>query len=156
MEKYSSPHLRLHGNPAMKSKAGAPGAKSHVEGKDGHPAGEHLEGSQPEHVTKTHPGETQPHPATGVHAVHVHHVGGKHESSGHGGGSQGHKFMTHTHMKDGSVQTDHHDTEQAMHDHMRQQFPTSEGDDMQHDQNADNDTFAGGGSLANMSSLGGE
>jgi hypothetical protein len=142
------------GTAAVKSKQAA----------GGHPAGEHLEagphgdaGHTPEHVTKTHPGETSPHPATGVHAVHVHHVGGKHEPEAHGSGSQGHQFMTHTHHADGSVETTHHADMNAVHDHMTQMFPTSEGNDSQHDQNADSDSYGGGGSLANMmSSMGGE
>lgn len=141
MEKYSSPHLRLHGKPEAKGKGPAKG-KAEPEKNGGPMDGEHEHGAV-EHVTKTHPGETQPHEKTGVHAVHIHHTGGG-------------KFTTHTHMEDGSVQTDHHENAAAMHDHMHQQFPTEEGDDMQHDQNADNDTLAGGGSLANMSSLGGE
>ena len=110
----------------------------HEEGEMHRPAG-----AEHEHVTKTHPGETQAHEHSGIHAVHVHHMGGG-------------KYMTHTHHQDGSVDTQHHPDIHSVHDHMKESFPTAEGDDQQHDQNADNDEYAAGKSMANMSSLGGE
>ena len=68
----------------------------------------------PEHVTKTHPGETQPHPVTGVHAFHGHHVGGG-------------KFMSHTHHDGGEVETQHHGSGEEMHDAMRKTLPGDSG-----------------------------
>lgn len=70
-------------------------------------------GQAPEHVTKTHPGETQPHPETGVHAFHGHHVGGG-------------KFKSHTHHDGGEVQTQEHGSGAEMHDAMRKTLPGDE------------------------------
>lgn len=146
--KYVSPHLRLHKNPRpdMGLRGGGEGKGPATPSKKGamHEEGEmHGAAGAVEHVTKTHPGETQPHPHTGVHAIHVHHVDGG-------------KYVTHTHHQDGSVDTEHHPDIHSVHDHMQEMFPTAEGDDQQHDQNADNDEYAAGKSMANMSSLGGE
>lgn len=139
MEKYSSPHLRLHGKPEAKGKPARPSEKGamHHEPEDEHAAG------AVEHVTKTHPGETQPYEKTGIHAVHVNHTGGG-------------MHNVHVHHEGGKVESHHgvsHEEAKQIHE---ESFPTSEGDDAQHDQNAENDTLAGGGSMANMSSLGGE
>jgi|SRR5579864_1751718 len=149
MAGYKSPHLRLHGNPGMKSQGAPQGSKARTSEKaaGGHPAGEHVEAAphgehSPEHVTKTHPGETQAHPVTGVHAVHTHHIGGG-------------KYMQHTHHGDGSVTSEPHENLESAQSAERDSFPTAEGDDAQHDQNADNDSF-GSKSMMNMSSLGGE
>lgn len=132
-EGYKSPHLRLHGNPGLKSKPGGGKPGEEVGG------GEH-DGKQPPHMSETH--GTQPHPKTGVHGMHVMHMGGG-------------KHMTHTHHDGGKVSTEHHQDENSLHDHIKASFPTAQGDDGQHDQNADNDAFAGGGSMANMSAFGG-
>lgn len=78
--------------------------------------------SGPEHVTKTHPGETQPHPETGVHAVHVHHLGGG-------------KHMTHTHHDGGEVTTKNHNTAEEAMEEAHQGLPS--GDHMGDDNNAE-------------------
>ena len=72
-------------------------------------------GSAEEHVTKTHPGETQPHPVTGVHAFHAHHTGGG-------------KFRSHTHHDGGDVETREHGShEEAMSAH-DEAFPSEQGE----------------------------
>ncbi len=63
-----------------------------------------------QHVTQTHPGETQPHPMTGVHAVHAHHKGGG-------------AYTTHTHHDGGDVETNDHGSAAEMHGHMQQALP---------------------------------
>lgn len=78
---------------------------------------------QPEHVTKTHPGQTQPHPTTGVHA----HIG-MHKGGG--------KYMSHVHHDGGEVETQHHENAGDMHSSMQQTLP-NEGDQMGGDQNMD-------------------
>lgn len=75
----------------------------------------------PEHVTKTHPGETQPHPETGVHAVHIHHTGGG-------------KFMTHHHHEDGTVETQHHQSADEAHQAAHESLP---GEQESANQNSD-------------------
>lgn len=72
------------------------------------------QGTPPKHVTETHPGETQPHPQTGVHAFHGHHVGGG-------------KFVSHTHHDGGEVQTQHHGNADEMHDAMVKTMPGDSG-----------------------------
>ena len=74
---------------------------------------------QPEHVTKTHPGETKPHPETGVHAVHIHHVDG------------GAHHIVHTHHDGGNVETTHHDTAEEAHEKAHEGLPAGQhmGDD---------------------------
>lgn len=79
------------------------------------------QGKPPEHVTKTHPGETQPHPETGVHAVHVHHTGGG-------------KAMTHHHHEDGTVESKPHESMQEAHQSAQESLPS---DHMGGDQNMD-------------------
>jgi hypothetical protein len=54
-----------------------------------------------EHVTKTHPGATTPHPVTGVHA---------HMSMHKGGG----KYTSHTHHDGGEVESREHNSHQEM------------------------------------------
>ncbi|MBU6231666.1 hypothetical protein KGP36_03275 [Patescibacteria group bacterium] len=73
-------------------------------------------GSEEKHVTETHPGETQPHPVTGVHAFHAHHMG-----SG--------KFKSHTHHDGGEVETRHHPNEADLHQAHKDAFPDEFGDD---------------------------
>jgi hypothetical protein len=62
------------------------------------------------HVTETHPGETQPHPATGVHAFHGHHIGGG-------------KHKSYTHHDGGNVEVQHHETAGDMHQAMHEALP---------------------------------
>ena len=68
------------------------------------------------HVTETHPGKTEPHPHTGVHAFHAHHVGGG-------------QYHSHTHHDDGTVESkqhrDHGDMMAAMHEALP---PTDDAD----------------------------
>jgi hypothetical protein len=133
MEKYSSPHLRLHKSGAKGAASHPPGGMSHVEGAGGHPGGEDLGDKK-----------TEPHPASGVHEVHIKH---------HGGG----KFSVHTFHGPGQQGApEHHNDAASVHNDILAKFPTSEGDDKQHSQNALNESYADGGSLANMSALGGE
>jgi len=73
----------------------------------------HSGGDTEEHITKTHPGTTQPHPVTGVHAFHAHHVG------------EG-KYTSHTHHDGGDVETRQHDSAGDMHSAMMEALP-SEG-----------------------------
>lgn len=77
----------------------------------------HGGGDTEEHVTKTHPGATQPHQVTGVHAFHAHHTGGG-------------KFTSHTHHDGGNVETRQHDNEADMHAAHQEAFPSesAEGD----------------------------
>jgi hypothetical protein len=67
-------------------------------------------GSSEEHVTKTHPGKTQPHPVTGVHAFHSHHQGGG-------------KYESHTHHDGGEVETRQHPDQQDMAGAMNEALP---------------------------------
>ena len=106
-----------HHNPSAGEKT--PPA-SHPKEKGMAPHGE----AGPEHVTKTHPGETQPHPMTGVHAFHGHHVGGG-------------KYMSHTHHDGGEVETQHHESADDMHSAMAEALPSEGGDHMGNDQNMD-------------------
>ena len=63
-----------------------------------------------EHVTKTHPGKTQPHPVTGVHAFHGNHMGGG-------------KYESHTHHDGGEVETRQHGSADEMHQAMKEALP---------------------------------
>lgn len=70
-------------------------------------------GSGEEHVTKTHPGQTQPHPVTGVHAFHAHHTGGG-------------KYRSHTHHDGGEVETRDHESHGDMMAAHQEAFPPDE------------------------------
>lgn len=91
--------------------------------KDSMPQQEHGEGMK--HVTETHPGMTQPHPTTGVHAVMGMHKGGG-------------KYMSHTHHDGGEVEQKEHPSSSDMAQHMQQAMP----DDQQQDPNQQAD-FSG-------------
>lgn len=67
----------------------------------------------PEHVNQTHPGQTQPHPGTGVHAFHAHHTGGG-------------KYTSHTHHGDGTVETQQHPDVSQMGQAGDSAFPSQE------------------------------
>jgi hypothetical protein len=72
----------------------------------------------PEHVNQTHPGQTQPHPATGVHAFHAHHKGGG-------------QYTSHTHHGDGTVETQEHPDHGSMQQAGEAALPSDEiGDEM--------------------------
>ena len=83
------------------------------------------------HVTETHPGETQPHPTTGVHAFHGHHVGGG-------------KYKSTTHHDGGDVETRSHATAQDMHQAMAEALP----DDQEAQNGQDNDIRDGNGDFS--------
>jgi hypothetical protein len=89
----------------------------------------------PEHVTKTHPGETQPHPQTGVHAFHAHHQGGG-------------KYISHTHHDGGDVETRNHANHGDVKASMDEALPDEQGQN-----NMDGDDRSGGMDFAE--SLGG-
>lgn len=107
--------------------AGAPQEREKHAQKHGEPMAPHNASSGEKHVTETHPGKTQPHPTTGVHAVHAHHTG-----SHDGGGSQ---YTTHTHHDDGTVETRENRSQDEMEQDHREAFPpgteTAEGEDQQ-------------------------
>lgn len=67
------------------------------------------------HVTETHPGETQPHPTTGVHAFHGHHSGGG-------------KYKSFTHHDGGDVEERQHESAGDMHSAMNESLPDQGGD----------------------------
>ena len=71
---------------------------------------EHGEANMP-HSSETH--GTQPHPKTGVHSVHVMHMGGGHA-------------MTHTHHDGGHIESKHHASLQEAHDHAQSMLPPDE------------------------------
>lgn len=62
------------------------------------------------HVTETHPGQTQPHPSTGVHAFMAQHKGGG-------------KYQSHTHHDGGEVETKDHSSAGEMHQANQQALP---------------------------------
>jgi len=77
----------------------------------------HGGGDTEEHVTKTHPGTTQAHPMTGVHAFHAHHSGGG-------------KYTSHTHHDGGDVETRQHGSADEMHSAMHEAMPSDGHGDM--------------------------
>ncbi len=88
----------------------------------------HGGGEAPEeHVTKTHPGTTEPHPVTGVHAFHAHHVGGG-------------KFTSHTHHDGGEVERRDHPHAADMHQAHQEAFP-NEGGEQNPDREGDMSDF---------------
>jgi hypothetical protein len=68
------------------------------------------DGNNRKHVTETHPGTTQPHPRTGVHAFHGHHTGGGH-------------YESETHHDGGDVEVRQHQNAEEMHDAMSASLP---------------------------------
>lgn len=73
---------------------------------------ESMHQDQP-HSSETH--GTMPHPSTGVHAVHIHHMGG---------GSH----VTHTHHDGGQIETQNHASADEAHAHAQASLPAGEGD----------------------------
>lgn len=106
----------------------------------GHGA-EEQHGTPPQHVEETHPGETTPHPETGIHAFHAHHVDG------------GHSYVSHTHHgashpKGRHVETRTHDSHEDMLAAHHEAFPPQEEADEEHEGAADGTEYAdllGGG-----------
>lgn len=98
---------------------------------EGHAPQGDVGGKGEKHVTETNPGETQPHPVTGVHAFHGHHVGGG-------------KYKSHTHHDGGDVETRSHATAQDMHQAMKEALP----DDQESQDGQDNDIRDGNGDFS--------
>lgn len=90
----------------------------------------------PQHVTETHPGETQPHPSTGVHAFQAHHTGGG-------------KFKSHTHHDGGDVESKDHNSHEEMSSSMHDALPPDEsGEGHQGEMDMAGEDMAGiGGSM---------
>lgn len=88
-----------------------------------------------EHVTKSHPGQTQPHPTTGVHAFHGHHTGGG-------------KYKSYTHHDGGEVEERDHASAGDMHQAGNEALP-DEGSQMGNEGGMDD--FSGA-----LSGVGGE
>lgn len=107
--------------------AGVPPEKEKHAQKHGAPMAPHNASSAERHVTETHPGHTQAHPETGVHAFHAHHTGSHAD-----GGSQ---YSTHTHHDDGTVETRENRSQDEMEQDHREAFPpgteTAEGENQQ-------------------------
>jgi hypothetical protein len=125
-----------HKDYGMKPKPHAGGPESHPqEGQHpmGHAANAHEHGT-PKHVEETHPGETQPHPTTGVHAFHAHHTGGGHYTSHthHGGGGGG----------GGEVETRDHGSHADMLSAMHEAFPAENEADEEREGPADGTEYA--------------
>lgn len=95
----------------------------------------HEEHGREEHTSKTH--GTQPHPVTGVHAVHIHHMGGG-------------RAKTHTHRDGGEIEEREHDSLEDAHDHAQNELPGGDQGE------PDGDEGAGGGDMGGTmpSSLG--
>ena len=107
--------------PFSHGKFSGPGSAKHISGEKSAPSPKKEEMQAPhggqqqhsggeKHVTETNPGETQPHPQTGVHAFHGHHVGGG-------------KFKSHTHHDGGDVETRDHASADEMHQAGKEALP---------------------------------
>ena len=86
----------------------------------GEPQAPHDAHQQEKHIKETHPGKTQAHPVTGVHAFHAHHTGGG-------------QYTHHTHHDDGTVASREGQSEQdtkAAHD---EAFPPEESAELEQD-----------------------
>lgn len=103
----------------------------------------HGGGDTEEHITKTHPGTTQPHPETGVHAVSIHHAGGG-------------KYVSHTHHDGGQVETRQHGSAEEAHQAVQEALPSEGQGDMESAQHIPDDGFGEqlGGIGGNMPSEG--
>lgn len=66
------------------------------------------------HITETHPGKTQPHPVTGVHAFNGMHKGGG-------------KYESHTHHDGGDVEVRQHGSAGEMHSAQQEALPDEGG-----------------------------
>jgi hypothetical protein len=101
--------FRHHPGEASSTGSKTPPASSPHEKEHGPAQAPHGQAG-PEHVTKTHPGETQPHPVTGVHAFQAHHQGGG-------------KYKSHTHHDGGEVETREHPNHGDMMNSMNEALP---------------------------------
>lgn len=126
-----------HKDYGMKPKPHAGGPASHPQAgqlKEHTPAHPVEHGTPPKHVEETHPGETQPHPTTGVHAFHAHHTGGGH-------------YTSHTHHGDSHpdgkhVETQDHDSHEDMLSAMHEAFPAENEADEEREGPADGTEYA--------------
>src|SRR5262249_1061320 len=104
----------FHHDKSGKAKFGpsAPPARKPMPDKKPHgePQAPHNATSSEKHVTESHPGKTQPHSKTGVHAFSAHH---------HGGG----KYESHTHHDGGEVETRQHMNAGDMHQAASEALP---------------------------------
>jgi hypothetical protein len=125
-----------HGAPAKKD--GFEAAKGKVEGgQPGEPKQNEQHGSG---VGDQHAKEgagTQAHPKTGVHAVHIHHMGGG-------------MVKTHTHHDDGHIESQDHGSMAEAHQHAQSQLPDDEQEQAQDEPMPE----AGASADAGISSLG--
>src|ERR1700690_865587 len=121
--KFSSAAKNNHPGAVKSLGEKTPPAKVGMEEKGAAPHGDVGE----KHVTETHPGETQPHPSTGVHAFHGHHVGGG-------------KYKSYTHHDGGEVEQRDHQSAGEMHQAMHEALP----DDQENQEGQGNDIRDGG------------
>jgi len=116
-----------HGGGAIHPKPGPRPVGSQRHGEAGVTPKQHAHGGSSAgepHVAETHPGETQPHPETGVHAFHTPHAGGG-------------QYRSHTHHGDGHpkgmhVETREHDSHEDMMAAHHEAFPPQ--DEADHEQ----------------------
>ena len=113
------------GKPISSQKPAAHAPMTEHEQKHGKAQAPHGATSQEKHVTETHPGKTQPHPETGVHAFHMHHTG-EHASGGPG-------YTTHTHHDDGTVETRENRTQAEAQQDQQEAFPETADNQMQNE-----------------------
>ena len=101
MEKYVSPHLRGYAAAKKPAPVKAPNIHEKPGGNMGKPGmdGKGSSGGFGEAHASEH--GTQPHPSTGVHAVHIHHHGSH--------------VMTHTHHDGGHIESVQHSDMNAAH-----------------------------------------
>ena len=121
MKSHFSPHLRGLAHQTAKKSPAKPN-ESYEKDKAT------MEHGQPEekHTSETH--GTQPHPTTGVHAVHIHRMGGG-------------KAMTHTHHEGGHIESQEHPTMGDAHAHAQQSLPAEDnGQEKNEDAMVDNDS----------------
>jgi len=97
-------------------------------------------GGSVEHITKTEPGKTQPHPTTGVHAFHANHTGGG-------------KYESHTHHDGGEVETRQHPNAAERDNAMNEALPDDQG---QQDTGGGNDMAGGQDFAESLGGIGGE
>ena len=117
-----------HGGPIKPDKGARP---VHEHGKPplNKPEAHQKAEAETPHVRETHPGETQPHEHTGVHAVHVHHAGGG-------------RYHTYTHHGDGTVEHNEHASHEEMLSHLHEAFPAQNVADEEREGPADGSEYA--------------
>jgi hypothetical protein len=113
----------------IKPQPGARPAHEHGKAVPNEPEKHQAAEAETPHVRETHPGETQPHEHTGVHAFHAHHVGGG-------------RYHSDTHHGDGSVEHNEHPHHEHMMAAMHEAFPPQEQADEEHEGPADGSEYA--------------